>query len=158
MFHIDKSDLTRPILIKVNAYGFNSNSRFYTINDFSNDFTLIPNVLKLPDVIVKNKPQMIRKIGDTLSYSVDAFAVKSDKTIGDVLKKIPGIEVTAKGQIFFNGLPINYFYIDGDNLLDDKYNIATSTIPYDLVDKIQVIEHNQHIKILEGISEGQSPA
>jgi hypothetical protein len=107
---------------------------------------------------VKSTPQKIRKNGDTLSYSVDVYSGKTDNTIGDVLKKIPGLEVTAKGQIFFNGLPINYFYIDGDNLLDDRYNIATSTIPYDIVDKIQVIEHNQHIKILEGVSEGQNPA
>ncbi len=37
----------------------------------------------------------------------------------------------------------------GDNLLDDKYNIATSSIPQGVVDQVQVIQNDQHIKMLQ---------
>ncbi|HUZ60525.1 MAG TPA: hypothetical protein VMU83_17270 [Hanamia sp.] len=76
---------------------------------------------------------------------------KNDRVIGDVIKKLPGIEVSDNGLIKYNGKPINNFYIEGGNLLDDKYNIASNTIPADVVDKIQVIENNQNIKMLNGI-------
>jgi hypothetical protein len=35
----------------------------------------------------------------------------------------------ADGTIRYNNKPISALYIGGDNLLDDKYSIATNSIP-----------------------------
>jgi hypothetical protein len=69
-------------------------------------------------------------------------------TIGDVLKKLPGITVASDGTISYNNKRISNLYIDGDNLLDDKYNIATTTIPHSVVEQVQVINNDQPIKVL----------
>lgn len=44
------------------------------------------------------KGTKIREAGDTLIYTVSAFADVQDKTIGDVLQKMPGIDVSATGK------------------------------------------------------------
>lgn len=56
-----------------------------------------------------------------------------DRTIEDVLKKIPGIEVTANGTIRFHDKPINRFYIEGMNLMEDRYALASKNIPAGMV-------------------------
>ena len=54
--------------------------------------------------------------------------------------------------------PINRFYIDGDNLLDGKYNIATQGIPNDMVSKVQVLENHQPINALKNAVKSESAA
>jgi hypothetical protein len=157
-FIIPDSLLKNLSNITVQALGFITQEKEIKNIKNSFDFILLPDIAFLEPVIVKDNSIKIRKKGDTLNYTASSFSSKADKTIGDVLKKIPGIDVDNNGRISFNGTPINYFYIDGDNLLDDRYNIATESIRYDLVDKIQVIEKNQHIKMLSGIVESDKPA
>ncbi|RYG11393.1 MAG: hypothetical protein EOO07_20665, partial [Chitinophagaceae bacterium] len=95
---------------------------------------------------VKNRPQLTTN-GDTLNYRTADFADKQDRTIGDVIKKMPGMEVADNGKVSYNGKGISNLYMGGDNLLDDKYSLATK-IPHGAVDKVQVIENDQPIKML----------
>ncbi|GAB2695742.1 TonB-dependent receptor [Mucilaginibacter koreensis] len=113
------------------------------------NFRLSPASRELNTVIVKDNRPRLRVNGDTLSYKVSEFSTPQDRVIGDVIKKLPGIEMDANGKIKYNGKAISNLYIGGDNLLDDKYNIATSTIPSDAVDKVQVMENHQPIKMLK---------
>jgi outer membrane receptor for Fe3+-dicitrate len=46
-------------------------------------------------------PDTIEKYGDTLQYLVSAFARQDDRSIEDVLKRMPGIEVKENGQITY---------------------------------------------------------
>jgi len=113
------------------------------------DFVLQTSVNQLQAVVIKSSRPVLRVNGDTLSYKVSEFANPQDRTIGEVIKKLPGITVAADGTISYNNKPISTVYIGGDNLLDDKYNIATNTIPQGVVSNVQVIQNDQPIKALQ---------
>ncbi|MBQ9173272.1 MAG: hypothetical protein IJ584_06635 [Bacteroidales bacterium] len=95
-------------------------------------------------------PKMEQK-GDTLNYNVSSFADASDRSIGDILKKLPGIDVNSSGKIFYQGLEISNFYVEGMDLLQGRYSIATSNIDASKVATVQVLENHQPIKVLEGM-------
>jgi hypothetical protein len=103
----------------------------------------------LPEVNVGNRPHIHRQ-GDTLNYNVTDFASTVDHSIGDVLKRLPGIRVLENGQIFYNGQALTSLFIDGDDLLEGKYGIGTRTIPKAMVQRIQVLTNHQPIKVLQG--------
>lgn len=156
-FLSDSLPLT-DLAVKINAVGFiKSIKPIYRINT-TIDFVLTPFIKELPSVTVKNKDMRLRIKGDTLNYVAADFIDKSDRSIADVIRKIPGVEIDDNGTIKYQGKAINYFYIDGDNILDDKYTLATKNLPPDIVEKIQVIENNQHIKMLNGIVPSEQPA
>ncbi|MCZ4222353.1 TonB-dependent receptor [Pedobacter rhodius] len=113
----------------------------------SYDLVLQNGEINLETVTVKNRPKLTSN-GDTLNYRPSDFADKQDRSIGDVLKKMPGIEVAEDGKVSYNGKAISNLYVDGDNLLDDKYNIGTKSIPQGAVDKVQVIQNDQPIKMM----------
>jgi len=115
--------------------------------DRDNNFTLMPGETLLAEVKIKYKPTL-NVNGDTLNYRTSDFANAQDRSIGDVLKKMPGVEVAENGKISYNGRPISNLYIDKDNLLDDRYNIATRSIPHGAVEQVQVIQKDQPIKML----------
>ena len=101
----------------------------------------------LPDVIVKAPPITKRK--DTVDYHVSSFVDKGDRHLEDVLKKMPGFEVTPDGGIKYQGRPISRFNIEGQNLLGGRYNQATRNMPVAAVSTVQVMENNQHIRALK---------
>ncbi len=98
------------------------------------------------------KADRIREQGDTITYTVGTFAQAQDRSIGDVLKRMPGIDVSKTGKIQYQGEDINKFYIEGSDLLGGKYGIATNGINHDDVGAVEVMENHQPMQVLSGIS------
>lgn len=98
------------------------------------------------------KADRIREQGDTITYTVGSFAQAQDRSIGDVLKRMPGIDVSNSGKIQYQGEDINKFYIEGSDLLGGKYGIATNGINHDDVGAVEVMENHQPMQVLSGIS------
>ena len=109
-----------------------------------------PGSTLLKEVTVK--ADRIREQGDTITYGVSAFAQAQDRSIGDVLKRMPGINVEQSGKIQYQGEDINKFYIEGSDLLGGKYGIATNGISHEDVGAVEVMENHQPMQVLSGIS------
>jgi hypothetical protein len=155
---VNRRFVTDSFLIKISAFGYSPQQLIIHVATDQQDFYLTEEKSELPNVIVKAQPKPIRAQGDTINYLVTEFANATDKTIGDVIKKLPDVDVDAQGKITYQGKAINRFYIDGDNLLDDKYNIATNTVRPDMISHIQVLDKHQPIKALENIEFSDAPA
>lgn len=98
---------------------------------------------------VSVKADKIRQSGDTLNYLVGAYQQQGDRVIGDVLKRMPGIEVSENGAIKFNGKAIRKFYVEDMDLLQGRYGLATNNINASDVASVQVLQHHQPIKALQ---------
>lgn len=127
---------------------FNFNTQIITILNVSQtkNFTLISKITKLKEVIVK-KPPIIKR-SDTLSYNLESFANSQDRTLSDVLKKIPGIDVGINGQIRYQGKAINKFYVEGKDLMGGSYGIITNALPNIDVTTVEVLKNHQPITML----------
>ena len=142
-----KNDQITGYKIEASSIGYKKLSTVITDVTKSYELIMQNSETALETVTVKNRPSLTAN-GDTLNYRPSDFAGKQDRSIGDVLKKMPGIEVAEDGKISYNGKSISNLYVDGDNLLDDKYNIGTKSIPHGAVDKVQVIQNDQPIKMM----------
>lgn len=120
------------------------------------DVELTESSILLKEVIVK--APAITSRGDTVNYSVPAFSSKSDRKIEDVIKKLPGVTVKKSGQIQYKGETINKFYIEGLDMLDGKYNLATRNIDVKDVTTVQILENHQPIRLLQGIESSKHAA
>lgn len=103
--------------------------------------------IELKEVEVRVPP--IRSKRDTLVYDVASFAHQSDKYLEDVLKKLPGINVSEEGVVYFQGKAINNFYIEGQDLLNNQYTLATKNLPVNAVSNVEVLQNHEHIKMLK---------
>ncbi|WP_316737559.1 carboxypeptidase-like regulatory domain-containing protein [Pedobacter aquatilis] len=146
-FTIIQSSDSKEVNIEATSIGYEK--QMVKIADFlkNNQIVMNESNISLKTVVVKNRPTLTLN-GDTLNYKTSDFADKQDRSIGDVIKKMPGITVEENGRIKYNDKPISSLYVDGDNILDDKYAIGTKSIPHGAVDKVQVIEKDQPIKML----------
>lgn len=142
--------------LQVRSLGFATINQKITNKTQRLNFVLIEDSVLLKEVIIKAPP--ISRRGDTINYSVNAFSKEQDRSIADVLKRLPGIEVLANGKILYQGKPINKYYIEGLDLLDGKYNIANNNLPHNEVSRIQILENHQPIKILDSLVFSESAA
>lgn len=111
------------------------------------DFMLREEVQELKGVTVRARS--IEQKGDTLEYIVGSFVQKQDKSIEDVLKRMPGIEVADDGKITYQGLPIQKFYVEGMDLMGGSYAAVSKNLPHQSVSSVEVYENHQPIKMLE---------
>lgn len=119
------------------------------------DFTLEKGSFELMEV--KIRPP-VRKIGDTLSYSVEAFKSESDRVIADLIAKLPGVEIDGNGQIKYLGEPINKYYVEGLDLMGGAYGLINENLSVNQVVAVEVFEKHQPIRILENVRESKKAA
>lgn len=111
------------------------------------DFVVGDEMISIKEVIVV--APKINEVGDTLNYNVERFTDETDRTLKDVLGKMPGIQVLENGMILYMNKPINRFYIEDMDLLKDRYGIATNNINPNDIATVQVLQKHQPVKALK---------
>ncbi|MFC3199670.1 carboxypeptidase-like regulatory domain-containing protein [Parapedobacter deserti] len=147
-FMLPANAISDSLRLSVNHLGYAKVDIPLTAGRNGYDITMKEKPIDLSEVEVKSRPRIDAR-GDTLSYDVGSFAKAEDRSIGDVLRRMPGMEVSESGQIKYNGQNISNLYIDGDDLLNDKYSIGTKTIPHAMVQKLEVLQNHQPLKVLQ---------
>lgn len=109
-------------------------------------YILKSEVRKIQEVKVSDVPVYNRK--DTINYNVASFTGKQDRVIGDIIKKLPGVEMRG-GQIFYQGEPIQQYRVNGLDMMGGRYGIINQNLPADAVLKVQILENHQPIKMLD---------
>lgn len=117
-------------------------------SDIRQNFVLHSSVSYL-DTVKVNIRMTISKSGDTITFNPDAFALKNETNIEDMLKRLPGMEVKENGEIFFNGRHISNVLIDGDDLFKENYQVLTQNAAPKIVERVQVIKNYQKDQLLK---------
>ncbi|SEQ35048.1 hypothetical protein [Neolewinella agarilytica] len=113
------------------------------------NWQLLPRTYELPTMEVTQ--QAVTRRGDTLIFDVAQLREKSDQNIEQLLQRIPGITVSPEGQISYEDLPISKFYIEGLDLLEGRYAIATRNLSVDAIRDVEILERHQPIRALDSI-------
>lgn len=111
--------------------------------------SLSSKLISLREVTVKASFVVLVK-KDTVSFSVASFKSASDRSIEDVIKKLPGVEVSTDGKIAYQGKDISKFNIEGLDMLGGKYTLASRNIQAKDVSRVEVLENYQEVKQLQG--------
>lgn len=143
--------LPRQLCITYSCIGYKKIVRTIECKDVIEviDIQLQEENFEIEEVIVK--APAIKRIGDTIQYNVGAFASQADRSIEDVIKRLPGIQVDNSGRIFYNGEAINKFYIEDMDLLGGRYAIATQNINADEIATVSIYENHQPKQVLKDV-------
>ena len=146
-YKIEYKGLKDSLIVSTSGFNVQKQSQTVARRNQTLDFTVNLESIALKEVRIT--PPKITQKGDTVDYTVSSFMDKNDRTIEDVIKKLPGIDVRESGQILYQNLPINKLYIEGLDLLQGRYAVATKNIEAKDVQSVQVLENHQAIKALK---------
>ena len=117
---------------------------------------LVENVKLLKELEVKGTAAQLVVKGDTVEYNAAAFKTTENAAVEELLKKLPGVEITAEGKIMVNGEEIKKIRVDGKKFFNGDIEQATKNLPADLIDKIQVLEQKSDMALLTGFEDGDT--
>lgn len=157
-FTIKYNNIVDSLRLDLSCIGYEG-QKIFLVKSYKQNLNLQLKILieELEEVIIEEARSIYKK-GDTINYNVKSFADRTDRVIIDVIKNLPGIKITENGQILYQNKAINKFYVDGKDLLEQRYNIASNNLPVYAVDQIQVLENHQPIKMLDGVEQSDRAA
>ncbi len=155
-----KLDLTRnkTYELKVSFLGLKSAVQEYTVTDESTDdvkdFVLVqdPNLLDNVELVYE-MPVTVK--GDTIVYNADSFTNGTEKKLGDVIEKLPGVELNDDGEIEVDGKTVSKVMIEGKDFFDGDSKLATQNIPADAVKKVEVLRNYNEVSQMRGLGNDQ---
>ncbi|RYD90367.1 MAG: carboxypeptidase regulatory-like domain-containing protein, partial [Sphingobacteriales bacterium] len=103
------------------------------------ELAITPKSRLLEEVIIRTAAA-IRIKGDTTEFAADSFRVKDGATVEDLLKRLPGFSVNAKGEITTQGKRVDKVLVDGEEFFGDDPTMATQNLSAKIVDKVQVFD------------------
>ena len=122
--------------------------------NINQNFTMESGGIELKDVeIVREMPVSIH--GDTIAYNADSFKTGTEKKLEDVLKKLPGVEVNADGEVEVEGKKVSKLMVEGKDFFDGDTKLGVKNIPADAIDKIQVLRNYSEIGALKNLENNQ---
>ncbi len=109
----------------------------------------------LQEVIIKSGSGFRIK-GDTTIYTADSFKVSANANVGELLKKLPGIQVDKDGKITAMGETVQKVLVDGEEFFGDDPGMAVKNLRADAVKEVQVFDKKSDQSEFTGIDDGQT--
>lgn len=78
--------------------------------------------------------------GDTLVYNADAFNMAEGSMLGELMRKLPGVEVKSGGEITVNGKKVESLLLNGKDFFDSDRELLLENMPTYMVSKVQAYE------------------
>jgi len=110
-------------------------------------------VLDAASVSAVGNPIVVKK--DTVEYNASSFRTTDNDVLEDLLKKLPGVEVSSDGKITANGKEISKITIDGKTFFLDDPSIASKNIPAKMVEKVKVVDRKSEQARFTGFDDGE---
>ena len=77
---------------------------------------------------------------DTIIFNASSFQVGQNQMLEDLLKRMPGMEVSKDGTVKYNGETIQKITVGGKTFFFDDPKMALKNLPAKVVDKVKVID------------------
>ncbi len=118
-------------------------------------YALISKAKLLQEVIIKSGSGFRIK-GDTTVYTADSFKVSANANVGELLKKLPGIQVDKDGKITAMGETVQKVLVDGEEFFGDDPGMAVKNLRADAVKEVQVFDKKSDQSEFTGIDDGKT--
>lgn len=111
------------------------------------------NFLEGATVTSVGNPITVKK--DTITHNVSMLKSSDNDVLEDLLKRLPGVEVSTDGTITANGKTISKIQIDGKQFFLDDPSIASKNLPANIIERVSVVDKKSEQAEFTGIDDGE---
>lgn len=145
---------TGEFLLVISNVGYQTKGRRYPAT-MAGEVGLIQmgeKIKELEGIVIEAPP--VKVMQDTVEYRANAYPVRKDAVAEDLLKKLPGVEVDAQGNVTAQGQTVTKIRVNGKDFFGGDPKMATKNIPADAIEKIQVIDDASDQAKFSGFDDG----
>lgn len=143
-----------------NILGFKSYEKIIDAKvkgDLELNVFLEPQVETLNEVVLESW-EKIKVKRDTITFKVSEFIDKTESVVEDLLKNLPGVEISIEGVIKVNGQAIDKLLIEGDDMFGSKYKLLSKNLDANTIDQVQILNNFEDNPVLKSFQESKKVA
>jgi hypothetical protein len=92
---------------------------------------------------------------DTVEFNANAYKVRANAPTEDMIKKLPGVDVDANGNVTAQGKQVTKIRINGKDFMGGDVQSITKNLPADVIENIQMIDDYGDQANLTGVKTGE---
>ena len=146
-------------ILKVSYIGFRT--KFVPVQLSNNvtekkmgNISLDPDAVMLGEAVITAEAPPVTVKADTTEYSAAAYPVPEGSMLEDLVKKIPGAEVSDEGKITINGKEIKKIMVDGKEFFSDDPKVSMKNLPANMIEKVKAYDKKSDMARITGIDDG----
>lgn len=103
--------------------------------------------------IVRNVAKVTTK-DDSIIYNASAYRTPEGSVVEELVKKLPGAEVSDDGTIKINGKEVKKILVDGKEFMTGDTKTAMKNLPTSIVDRIKTYDEKSDMSRITGVDDG----
>ena len=157
-FRLNASENGRYIL-RFTSVGYQREHRNITIKDTANvdlgTVVMGADAIMLKNTTVTAQAVRVTVVEDTTIYNAAAYRTPEGSVVEELVKKLPGAEVSDDGTVTINGKRVKKVKVDGKEFMTGDTKTAMKNLPTSIVDKVKTYDERSDLARITGIEDDE---
>ena len=158
LFHVN-APANGKYLLKITSVGYKSTVKRIQISEDKNlamgNVVIGADAIMLKGAVVTAMAQKVSLKEDTFVYNSAAYRTPEGSVVEELVKRLPGAEVSDDGTIKINGKEVKKILVDGKEFMTGDTKTALKNLPTSIIDKIKAYDEKSDLSKVTGIDDGE---
>ena len=144
--------------LQVTYVGFKTYKKKITLKDKdynAGTIKLEPDAIMLKGATVTARASKVTLKADTFVYNANAFRTPEGAVAEELVRRLPGAEVSDDGTIKINGKQVKKILVDGKEFMTGDTKTAMKNLPTNIIDRIKAYDQQSDLARVSGIEDGE---
>ena len=158
LFHLNAPE-NGKYLLKITSVGYKPTVKRVVIEQDKNlalgKVVVGADAIMLKGAVVTAMAQKVTLKEDTFVYNSAAYRTPEGSVVEELVKRLPGAEVSDDGTIKINGKEVKKILVDGKEFMTGDTKTALKNLPTSIIDKIKAYDEKSDLSKVTGIDDGE---
>ena len=158
LFHVN-APANGKYLLKITSVGYKPTVKRIQISEDKNlamgNVVIGADAIMLKGAVVTAMAQKVSLKEDTFVYNSAAYRTPEGSVVEELVKRLPGAEVSDDGTIKINGKEVKKILVDSKEFMTGDTKTALKNLPTSIIDKIKAYDEKSDLSKVTGIDDGE---
>lgn len=144
-------------ILRFTSVGYQREHKNITLKDTANvdlgTVVMGADAIMLKNTTVTAQAARVTVVEDTTIYNAAAYRTPEGSVVEELVKKLPGAEVSDDGSVTINGKKVKKIKVDGKEFMTGDTKTAMKNLPTSIVDKVKTYDERSDLARITGIED-----
>ena len=145
-------------ILRITCVGFKNCTKNITIDNGKDvslgNISLKADAIMLEGATITKQVAKVTLKEDTFVYNAAAYRTPEGSVVEELVKRLPGAQVSDDGKITINGKEVKKMLVDGKEFMTGDTKTAMKNLPTSIVERVKAYDEKSDLARMSGIDDG----
>ena len=145
-------------ILRITCVGFKNYTKNITIDNGKDvslgNISLKADAIMLEGATITKQVAKVTLKEDTFVYNAAAYRTPEGSVVEELVKRLPGAQVSDDGKITINGKEVKKILVDGKEFMTGDTKTAMKNLPTSIVERVKAYDEKSDLARMSGIDDG----